>query len=70
MGQVIPLAKTTRDRFVASLGDMAGAPAGLKALGGTTESYITALVFFVVSIVLCIHSVRSSSSSSSPNSAA
>ena len=65
MGQVIPLAKTTRDRFVASLHTIDGAPPGLKALGGTTESYITALIFFAVSIVLCIHSVRSS-----PNSAA
>ena len=57
-GQVIPLAKITRDRFVASLHQMEGAPHGLKALSGTTESYITALFFFVVSIGFCVHSVR------------
>ena len=57
-GQVIPLAKTTRDRFVASLHDMDGAPKGLKALRGTTESYITAAVFFIASIVFCVYAVR------------
>jgi len=56
-GQVIPLAKITRDRFVASLHQMDGAPHGLKALSGTTESYITALFFFVVSIGFCVHSI-------------
>ena len=57
-GQVIPLAKTTRDRFVASLHDMDGAPKGLKALRGTTESYITAAMFFIVSIIFCSYAVR------------
>ena len=57
-GQVIPLAKTTRDRFVASLHDMDGAPKGLKALRGTTESYITAAVFFIASIIFCSYAVR------------
>ena len=57
-GQVIPLAKTTRDRFVASLHDMDGAPKGLKALRGTTESYITAAVFFIASIIFCGYAVR------------
>jgi hypothetical protein len=57
-GQVIPLAKITRDRFVASLHEMEGAPNGLKAISGTTESYITALFFFIVSIGFCVHSVR------------
>ena len=57
-GQVIPLAKATRDRFVASLHDMDGAPKGLKALRGTTESYITAAVFFIASIIFCGYAVR------------
>ena len=57
-GQVIPLAKITRDRFVASLHGIAGAPTGLRVLKGTTESYVTALVFFVISVGFCIHSVR------------
>ena len=49
-GQVIPLAKITRDRFVASLHQMDCAPPGLKSLSGTMEAYITALVFFVIGI--------------------
>eukprot|EP01050_Picozoa_sp_SAG11_P020050 SAG11_NODE_3310_length_2531_cov_4.143092_1_plen_427_part_00 len=56
-GQIIPLAKITRDRFVASLHDMDGAPTGLKFLSGTTEAYITALVFFIISIGFCFHSI-------------
>jgi len=61
-GQVIPLAKITRDRFVASLHVMDGAPPGLKSLSGTMEAYITALVFFVISIGFCVHSVADISS--------
>ena len=57
-GQVIPLAKITRDRFVASLHGVAGAPTGLRVLKGTTESYMTALVIFVISVGFCILSVR------------
>ena len=83
-GQVIPLAKATRDRFVASLDGSAhsnsrrtltafssllladlppllptvdGAPKGLKALGGTPESYYTTLIFFVISILLCFQAI-------------
>ena len=61
-GQVIPLAKITRDRFVASLHQMDCAPPGLKSLSGTMEAYITALVFFVIAIGFCVHSIADISS--------
>ena len=34
-----------------------GAPKGLKALGGTPESYYTTLIFFVISILLCFQAI-------------
>ena len=55
--QVISLAKTTRDRFVASLHDQPGAPQGIDALKGTTESYLITVVAFLASMVFCIHAV-------------
>ena len=36
---------------------MDGAPKGLKALGGTPESYYTTLIFFVISILLCFQAI-------------
>ena len=56
-GQVIPLAKTTRDRFVASLHGERGAPVGLNALKPTTEAYAMAILFQLVSFAFCVHAV-------------
>lgn len=42
---------------MAGLDGMEGAPKGLKALGGTPESYWTTLIFFIVAVILCLQAI-------------